>query len=61
VSLRIRRPDGAYAKSGLRLRLMILALRILYFEDLSVGMTEFIRAQEAAQGGGKLVTRWKRC
>jgi hypothetical protein len=39
VSLRIRRPDGAYAKSGLRLRLMILALRILYFEDLSVGMT----------------------
>jgi len=40
VSLRICRPDGAYAKSGLRLRLMILALRILYFEDLSVGMTE---------------------
>jgi hypothetical protein len=48
VSLRISRPDGAYAKSGLRLRLMILALRILYFEDLSVGMTEFCYQQENA-------------
>jgi hypothetical protein len=27
---------------------MILALRILYFEDLSVGMTEFARAHKAA-------------
>jgi hypothetical protein len=27
---------------------MILALRILYFEDLSVGMTEFARAHRAA-------------
>src|SRR5712671_4497730 len=33
-------PDGACAKSGLGSRRMILALRILYFEDLSVGMTE---------------------
>jgi 3-hydroxybutyryl-CoA dehydratase len=37
---RIPRPDGACEKSGLRSRRMILALRILYFEDLSVGMTE---------------------
>jgi hypothetical protein len=27
---------------------MILTLRILYFEDLSVGMTEFARAHKAA-------------
>src|SRR5437899_11087545 len=40
TSSSIRSPDGACAKSGLRSRLMILALRILYFEDLSVGMVE---------------------
>src|SRR6266852_2904163 len=44
----IRRPDGACAKSGLRSRLMILALRILYFEDLSVGMTETLSKTIAA-------------
>jgi hypothetical protein len=27
---------------------MMLALRILHFEDLSVGMTEFARAHKAA-------------
>src|SRR5258708_29839729 len=31
--------DGGCAQSRLPLRPMILALRILYFEDLSVGMT----------------------
>src|SRR5437588_4440374 len=36
----IRSPDGASEKSGLPLRPMILALRILYFEDLSIGMSE---------------------
>src|SRR5437899_7699701 len=40
TSSSIRSPDGACAKSGLRSRLMILALRILYFEDLSIGMSE---------------------
>jgi hypothetical protein len=33
---------------------MILALRILYFEDLSVGMTEFLCPHEAAQAAGSL-------
>src|SRR5262249_54388753 len=35
-----RWPNGACAKSRLPLQPMILELRILYFEDLSVGMTE---------------------
>ena len=33
---------------GLRSRLMILALRILYFEDLSVGMTDFASMHDGA-------------
>src|SRR6184192_1932850 len=48
TSSSIRSPDGACAKSGLRSRLMILALRILYFEDLSVGMTETLSKTIAA-------------
>jgi hypothetical protein len=40
--------DGACAKSGLRSRLMMLALRILYFEDLSVGMTDFTNMHDGA-------------
>jgi hypothetical protein len=56
VSLRIRRPDGAYAKSGLRLRLMILALRILYFEDLSVGMTELGKPHKGAGSSRRLAS-----
>jgi len=48
-------PDGACAKSGLRSRLMILALRILYFEDLSVGMTQSDTMHECAGACGKLV------
>jgi hypothetical protein len=43
-----RGADGACAKSGLRSRLMILALRILYFEDLSVGMTDFASMHDGA-------------
>jgi len=41
---------------GYRCVPMILALRILYFEDLSVGMTEYSSTHERAGGGGKLVT-----
>jgi hypothetical protein len=36
---------------------MILALRILYFEDLSVGMTEYGRAQEIAGSSRRLASR----
>jgi hypothetical protein len=43
-----RGADGACAKSGLRSRLMMLALRILYFEDLSVGMTDFDSMHDGA-------------
>jgi hypothetical protein len=35
---------------------MILALRILYFEDLSVGMTESLRPQEVAGSGRRLAS-----
>jgi hypothetical protein len=49
-------PDGACAKSGLRSRLMILALRILYFEDLSVGMTDSASMHNGAQVRRRLAT-----
>src|SRR5262249_16343062 len=48
LNCQTRGPDGAWPKSGLRSRLMILALRILYFEDLSVGMTETLSKTIAA-------------
>jgi hypothetical protein len=35
---------------------MILALRILYFEDLSVGMTELFTPQDAAGSGRRLAS-----
>jgi hypothetical protein len=35
---------------------MILALRILYFEDLSVGMTEYGRPQEGAGSSKRLAS-----
>jgi len=35
---------------------MILALRILYFEDLSVGMTEYGKTQEAAGSSRRLAS-----
>jgi hypothetical protein len=36
---------------------MILALRILYFEDLSVGMTESGKAHETAGSSRRLASR----
>jgi hypothetical protein len=36
---------------------MILALRILYFEDLSVGMTEFSAPREIAGSSSRLESR----
>jgi hypothetical protein len=36
---------------------MILALRILYFEDLSVGMTEYGSEQETAGSSRRLASR----
>jgi hypothetical protein len=38
------------------LRLMILALRILYFEDLSVGMTELGKPHKAAGSSRRLAS-----
>jgi hypothetical protein len=35
---------------------MILALRILYFEDLSVGMTESLGSHEAAGSSKRLAS-----